>query len=150
MAALPLRVKDLLKRIGSSVITIRPDETLLAAIQKLVENNIGALPVCDSKGALLGIISERDLLKEFSQHHQAMSSIKVKDVMTENVVIAVPEDDLDYLRDVMTQKGIRHLPVLNGQKLEGIVSMRDVVDMHLSESKATIRFLNDYISGGYV
>ena len=150
MVALSLKVKDLLERIGTSVITIKPDETLLAAIQKLVENNIGALPVCDAKGTLLGIISEIDLLKEFSRDRQAMSSIKVKDVMTENVVIAVPEDELDYLRDVMTQKGIRHLPVLNGQKLEGIVSMRDVVDMHLSESKATIRFLNDYISGGYV
>ena len=98
------KVKDVLRTKGRPVITIEPNETVATAIQKLVENNIGALPVCDTKGAILGIVSERDLLKECSQCIKAISSTKVKDVMTKNVAIGVPEDDLDYVTDIMTQK----------------------------------------------
>ncbi len=144
------KVKDFLRTKGRPVITIEPNETVATAIQKLVENNIGALPVCDTKGAVLGIVSERDLLRECSQRIKAIGSTKVKDVMTKDVAIGVPEDDLDYVTDIMTQKGIRHLPIMVETRLEGIISMRDVVDAQLEESKATVRLLNDYISGGVV
>ena len=144
------KVKDFLRTKGRPVITIRPNETVITAIQKLVENNIGALPVCDVEGTILGILSERDLLKECSQRIRDIGSTRVKDVMTKDIVIGVPEDDLDYVIEIMTQKGIRHLPIVMGAKLDGIISMRDVVDAQLKESKATARFLSDYISGGYV
>ncbi len=144
------KVKDFLRTKGRPVITIGPNETVVTAIQKLVENNIGALPVCDVKGTLLGILSERDLLKECSQRSRAIGSTKVKDVMTKDIAIGVPEDDLDYVMEIMIQKAIRHLPIMVGPKLEGIISMRDIVDAQLEESKATVRFLSDYISGGYV
>ncbi|MFC1864360.1 CBS domain-containing protein [Chloroflexota bacterium] len=144
------KVKDFLSTKGRSIITIGPNETVITAIQKLVENNIGALPVCDVKGTLLGILSERDLLKECAQRSGSIGSTKVKDVMTKDVAIGVPEDNLDYVTDIMTQKGIRHLPIMVGSKLEDIISMRDIVDVQLEESKATARFLSDYISGGYV
>ncbi|MFC2010839.1 CBS domain-containing protein [Chloroflexota bacterium] len=142
------RVTDFLRTKGRPVITIGPNETAIIAIQKLVENNIGALPVCDVNGMILGVISERDLLKECSQRSRAIGSTKVKDIMTKDVVIGVPEDDLGYVMDIMTQKGIRHLLIMVGTKLEGIISMRDVVDTQLEESKATVRFLNNYILGG--
>ena len=146
----PKKVKDFLRAKGRPVITIGPNETIITAMQKLVENNIGALPVCDIKGMLLGILSERDLLKECAQRSREIGSTRVKDVMTKDVAIGVPEDDLDYVIDIMTQKGIRHLPIMVETKLGGIISMRDVVDAQLEESKATIRLLNDYISGGAV
>ncbi len=144
------KVKDFLRTKGRPVITIGPNETVITAIQKLVENNIGALPVCDVKGTLLGILSERDLLKECSQHSRAIGSTKVKDVMTKDIAIGVPEDDLDYVMEIMIQKAIRHLLIMVGPKLEGIISMRNIVDAQLEESKATARFLSDYISGGYL
>jgi len=145
-----MKVKDLLKIKGYTVTTIGPNETTHAAIQKLVENNIGALPVCDTKGTMLGIVSERDLLRVCSQRSRAIDSIKVKDAMTKNIAIGIPEDDLDYVMHIMTQKGIRHLPIMDGPKLAGILSMRDIVEAQLEESKAQVRFLGDYISGGYV
>jgi len=145
-----IKVKDFLETKERRIIGIGPYETIVTAIQKLVENNIGALPVCDAKGALLGIVSERDLLKECSKHISAMASTKVKDVMTKDVAIGIPEDDLDYIKNIMTQKGIRHLPIMDGPKLVGIISMRDIVDVQLEESKAQVRYLGDYISGGYV
>ena len=143
------KVRICLEMKGRHLITIRPDDTVEAAIRKLVDNKIGAMPVCDGKGNLIGIISERDLLKECAQRAKSIDKTTIKDVMTRNVVIGIPEDDLDYVMDVMTQKGIRHLPIMDGPKLEGMVSIRDVVDIQLEKSKAEARFLNDYISGGY-
>ena len=143
-------VKDFLRTKERPVIAIGPNETVVTAIQKLVENNIGALPVCDVKGMILGILSERDVLKECSQRSRAIGGTRVKDVMTKDITIGIPEDDLDYVMDVMNQKGIRHLPIMVGPKLEGIISMRDIVDAQLEETKARVRFLSDYISGGYV
>ena len=145
-----MKVKDFLKIKSRPVITIGQDETILAAIQKLVGNNIGALPVCDNKGEMLGIISERDILKECSQRSAAVASTKVKVVMTKEVAIVVPEDDLDYVMNTMTQKGIRHLPIMVGSKLEGIISARDVIEERLEECRVEVRHLSDYISGGYI
>ncbi len=145
-----MNVRDILKTKKRPVITIGPNETVPTAIQKLVENNIGALPVCDARGTILGIVSERDLLRECSQRIKAIAGTKVKDVMTKDVAIGIPEDDIGYIIDIMTQKGIRHLPILDGPRLEGIISMRDIVDAQLEETKARVRFLSDYISGGYV
>ena len=143
-----MKVSEFLKIKNHPIQTIGLDETVQAAIQKLVEHNIGALPVCDTKGMLLGIVSERDLLRECSRGGRA-GSLKVKDVMTRHVVIAVPEDNLDYVMSMMTRQGIRHLPIMVGAKLEGIISIRDVVEMQLHESKLQVRYLSDYISGGY-
>ena len=143
------KVRICLEMKGRRLITISPDDTVETAIRKLVDNKIGAMPVCDGKGNLIGIISERDLLKECAQRAKSISKTLIKDIMTRNVVIGIPEDDLDYVTDIMTQKGIRHLPIMDGPKLEGMVSIRDVVDIQLEKSKAEARFLNDYISGGY-
>ena len=145
-----MKVKDLLIKKACPVVTIGPDDSFVTATQKLVENNIGALPVCDAKGTLVGIVSERDLLKECSQHFKGIGNTKVKDMMTREVAIGTPEDELNYVMNIMTQKGIRHLPILDGPRLEGIISMRDMVETQLSECETTVRFLNEYIAGGYV
>ena len=144
-----VKIRACLEMKGRRLITISPNDTVEAAIRKLVDNKIGAMPVCDGKGNLIGIISERDLLKECSHRARSINKTPVKDVMTRDVVIGILEDDLDYVMDIMTQKGIRHLPIMDGPKLEGMVSIRDVVDIQLEKSKAEARFLNDYISGGY-
>lgn len=136
-----MKLRDFLKIKSRPVITIGPGETVLAAIQKLVENNIGALPVCNDEGELLGIVSERDLLKDCFQRCAAIGITKVQDVMTRRVAIGSPEDDLDYVVSVMKQKRIRHLPIVIDQKVKGIVSIRDIVDMQLEETKAQIRYI---------
>lgn len=145
-----MKIKDLLKIKDRPIITIGPDETVHAAIQKLVKNNIGALPVCDAKGAMIGIVSERDLLKECSQRSGMIGNTKVKDVMTKDVAIGIHEDDIGYIMSIMTQKRIRHLPIMAGGKLEGMISIRDIIEVELEESKAQVRYLSDYMSGGYI
>lgn len=143
------KIKDILELKNRSAVTVGPDEAVLVAIQRLVENDIGALPVCDAKGAVLGIISERDLLKKSAQEKGVIGSTKVRDVMTKEVVVGVPDDDLDYVMSIMSQKGIRHLPVMSEKKLQGMISIRDVIEAQLEKSKAEIRYLSDYFSGSY-
>lgn len=136
-----MKIRDFLKIKGRSVITIGPNDTVYVAIQKLADNDVGALPVCNEESVLLGIVSERDLLKECFQHGSAISSTRIQDVMTKDVAVGFPEDDLDYATSVMKQKRIRHLPIVVDQRLEGMISIRDVLDMQLNETKAQIRYI---------
>ena len=135
-----MKIRDFLKIKDRPVITIGPSETLSSAIQKLVENNIGALPVLNDKGELLGIISQRDLLKECFQHGNAVGITKVQDVMTQRVIIGMPDDDLDYVTTVMKQNRISHLPIVFNHKLVGIISMRDNYGIQLTECQVQTRY----------
>lgn len=140
-----MKVKDFLRffRIeGRSVVTIGPNDSVQAAMQKLVENNIGALPVCDASGELMGIVSERDLLRKCSQVATESNRIKVEDVMISDVVTCMPEDDVEQVMETMTQKRIRHMPVVIGRKVEGMISSRDVLGEKIEECKVEIGYLS--------
>ena len=144
-----MKVKDFIKIASRPVVTIGPDETSQAAIQKLVENNIGALPVCDAKGGLLGIVSERDLLRKCGIVGPQAKGTKMKDIMTKDVAVGVLDDELEYVMNTMKQKGIRHLPIMDGPRLVNIISSRDIMEARLEECQVQVRHLHDYISGGY-
>jgi len=131
------------------LVTIGTNETISAAIQKLIEHDRGSLPVCNDKGELVGIITERDIARKCLAHSDVFTKIKVKDFMSKQVIIGNPEDDLDYAISVMKQKRIRHLPIVDNQKVIGMISMRDLLGYRLEESQKQVHFLSDYISGGY-
>jgi len=143
-----MKIKDIVNIKGREIITTKPDSPLSDAIKKLVNNEIGALPVCDLKGTLVGILSERDILKWIHRHHHEIEKARVKDVMTSDVIIGVPEDNLDEILKIMTEKGIRHLPVMAGTIVVGMLSIRDVIEERLTECNYQVRYLRDYISGG--
>ena len=129
-------------------VTVRPDATIAVAIKKLKVHDRGSLPVCNDKGELVGIITERDIMRKCFTGNEALTNIKIQDVMSKQVVIGHPEDDLGYAISVMKQERIRHLPVLDGDlKVIGMVSMRDLLGVQLDESSMQVRFLSDYISG---
>ncbi|MFC2040583.1 CBS domain-containing protein [Chloroflexota bacterium] len=132
-----LNAKDIKYR---KPITINPDESVLSAIRKLAENDRGAIPVCNDDGTLVGIITERDILRKcFSQSGDFINN-RIQGVMTETVVIALPDDNVDYAIDVMKKKRIRHIPVMEGQQLMGMISMRDIMGFQYEETKAEIRY----------
>ena len=135
-----MKIRDLLKIKSRPVITVEPNETVTAAIKKLVDNDRGSLSVCSDKGELVGIITERDIVRKCFARSTAIVSIKVRDVMTEQVVIGIPEDDLGYVISVMKQKRIRHIPIVDNQKVVGMVSMRDLLDIQLDQAEAQIRY----------
>ena len=138
-----MKIKDILKMKDFNyriVVTAGPNETISAAIQKLVEYDRGSLPVCNDKGELVGIITERDIVRKCFVGSDAFANIKIQDVMSKRVAIGNPEDDLDYAISVMKQKRIRHLPIVDNQKVVGMISMRDLLGMQLEETKAEIRY----------
>ena len=143
-----MKLKDIGRISGREIITTKPDSPLSEAIKQLVNNEIGAMPVCDLKGTLVGILSERDILKWIHRHHQEIEKARVKDVMTSDVIIGVPEDELDEILKTMTEKGIRHIPVMAGTVIVGMLSIRDVIEERLTECNSQVRYLHDYIAGG--
>ncbi|MGD2153200.1 MAG: CBS domain-containing protein [Gemmatimonadales bacterium] len=142
-----MRIKDILREKGSDVVTIVPGATVRDAIVRLNEHNIGSLVVTTENGVVVGIITERDILREVAERCEEAQAREVIDVMTREVIIGVPEDDLDYVMGVMTKNRIRHLPVLSETGLVGIISIGDVVNKSLRETAFENRMLRDYIHG---
>jgi CBS domain-containing protein len=144
-----MKVKDILKDKGGKVATIGPEKTIYEAIKALVEKNIGSLLVMDENGAIAGIITERDILKECDRSFQMLNQTKVRDVMTKELIAASPDDDVDYVENIMTRNRVRHLPIIANKKLEGIISIGDIVNVMRGECTVENRYLKDYISGKY-
>ncbi len=140
-------VRDILRKKGNHVVTIEPQRTVQDAIRSLVASNIGALVVTNSDDQVVGIFTERDVLREAAVRPDQLSETLVGDVMTRSVVIGVPEDAIEYVMGIMTQNRIRHLPVLEDDQLVGIISIGDVVNAQLRETEFENRLLKDYIQG---
>jgi CBS domain-containing protein len=145
-----MKIKEITRINGREIVTVGPNDTVTQAIDKLFNHKIGALPVCEADGKLVGIISERDILKGLHQRSKDVTSARVRDLMTREVIVGVPEDDLEEILKTMTEKGVRHLPVMVGPRVIGMLSIRDVIEERLTECHAQVRYLNDYIAGGYV
>jgi CBS domain-containing protein len=141
------KVADILRQKSGGVVTIGPHLTLQDAISKLVEHNIGSLIVTDDQGAIAGIITERDILRQCSKGAEEKARTPISEVMTRDVIIGVPDDTLDYVMGIMTTNRIRHLPILNNEDLVGMISIGDVVHAHLQEREFENRMLKDYIHG---
>jgi CBS domain-containing protein len=132
----------------SSVWTIDPNATVIAAIRLMDEKNIGALPVVDN-GRLVGIVSERDYTRKVILKERSSQEILVSEIMTKQLLMVTPSDSVTECMRIMTEKHVRHLPVLEGTDLVGILSIRDVVNWLISAQTATIDSLHCYITGDY-
>lgn len=139
-------MRDLLRAKGADVLTIGPDVPVQDAILLLVEHRIGALVVTAGEN-VLGILSERDVLRLAARGPELLMATRVRDVMTQDLVVALPSDDIPYAMAIMTFNRVRHLPVMDRGRLVGIVSIGDVVNASLSQVEAENRWLKDYIRG---
>ncbi len=142
-----MKIKDVLASKSQEVLTIKRSKTTHEAIQMLVGHNIGALLVLDEDGKLEGIISERDILRESAERDKMLRTTKISQVMTKNVIIGLPEDDIDYTMGVMTKNRIRHMPIMESEKVVGIISLGDIVNAQLDERKYDNRYLKQYMFG---
>jgi len=142
-----MKVKDILKQKGPEVFTVGEEKTLADAVKILSANNIGVLLVLSSEAKIVGIISERDIIRTLASDPTNCLSKKVKDVMTRQVIVVEPDDDLEYVEKVMTQNRCRHIPVIHNKVLVGLISIGDIVKSMLKETEAENKYLKDYISG---
>ena len=138
-----MRVSDILKIKGPAVKTIEPTATIRALAQGLRLEGVGAMIVLDAKGAISGIISERDLARGLAEYGSDLSSLNVSALMTQAVVTCAPDDSVATVSRVMTQRRIRHLPVVIDGKLAGLISIGDVLKHRLDEVQLEANVLRD-------
>jgi CBS domain-containing protein len=139
-------ISDILSYKGSSVWTISPDATVFEAIQMMADKNVGALLVTDND-KLVGIVSERDYTRKVIVKGKASKTTAVKEILSSQVIHVTPAQTVQECMRLMTDHHFRHLPVLDGDKIAGIVSIGDLVNWIISAQTTTISQLQTYITG---
>ncbi len=137
-------VQQLLDSKRHKLVSVAPDDTVLDALRVMAEKEIGAVVVLD-KDHLAGIFSERDYARKVILHGKASKDTPVKEIMTEKVVCVSPDQSIEQCMGLMTDKRVRHLPVLEHKKVVGVISIGDVVKEMLSEKEFVIKQLESYI-----
>jgi CBS domain-containing protein len=139
-------VRQLLETKGAEVISVSPDSNVLDALKLMASREIGAVLVVEG-ARLVGIMSERDYARKVILRGKSSQDTKVREIMTERVMYARPDQTLPELMALMTNKRVRHLPVLEGDRLVGVLSIGDLVKETISEQEFIIRQLENYIHG---
>ena len=141
-----MKLKDIVREKGSTVFSIDPEKSVSDAIDMLVQYNIGSLLVVE-EARPVGIFTERDILRSVARNAENLAEVRIREVMTRDLIIGDLEDDVDDAMTVMTGKRIRHLPIMTGDRVAGMVSIGDLVKSQHDEKTVTIRYLKDYITG---
>lgn len=137
-------VKDILQAKGSEVVTITPEASVYAALERMAEHDIGAL-VVTTDAEVVGIFSERDYARKIILKGKGSRATAVHEIMTDDVICVRPDQTVSKCMAIMTDKHIRHLPVLENGRLAGVVSIGDVVKTLMREQQVIIDHLQDYI-----
>ena len=140
-------VRELLQRDPNKLITTSPESSFAEAMDLLVKYDIGCLPVVDDQGHLTGIVSERDIFRKVQKTSGHYKALKVKDVMTAEVIVGVPEDTLEYIAGMMHKNMLRHIPIVDGDKMVGLISQRDMIKIQVKDKEIETRYLNLYLEG---
>jgi CBS domain-containing protein len=142
------RVSDILQKKEGKIFSVTPKTTVFEAIHLMASNKIGAVLVME-KDRIVGIFSERDYLNKIILEGHTSKETKIKDVMTPKVTFITPDTSIEEGLAVMTERGCRHLPVLDNKKLLGVVSMGDLVRKVIEDQKIQIQSLTEYIALSY-
>ena len=139
-------VKNILETKGTAIFTITPLTSVYHALELMVEKNVSALLVMEND-ALAGIFTERDYARKVALKGKSSKDTVISDIMTRDLITVKPESSIDECMELMTGKYIRHLPVVDGGKLSGIISIGDVVRSIIQEQKSIIGHMEQYIAG---
>ena len=141
------RVSEILGDKGQEVLRIEANAAVLEAVKQMVDANVGSLLVTDG-GEVTGIVTERDYLRRVAHEGPTDDDVTVRDIMSSPLVVVGPETEIDECMAVMTDRRIRHLPVVDNGEVVGIVSIGDVVKFKSKQQSFEIRYLTDYITSG--
>ena len=141
-------IRSLLEYKGHDVWSVGPGASVYDAIELMSERDIGALPVMED-GKLVGLLSERDYARKIILKGRSSRDTRVEEIMTTPVITTSPDDTVDACMRTMTTHRIRHLPVMSGERVLGVVSIGDLVNWIITAQAETIDLLHSYIAGGY-
>ena len=142
-----MKISSILAKKSHHIFTIGPEQTLREVVELLVQQNIGALPVVDDGGKLTGIISERDIIRHMAETG-TLGETAGREIMTRKVIVGVPQDDMIAVANTMTEKRFRHLPVVDGDNLIGIISIGDILKAQRDTYRGEIDTLETQIMAG--
>jgi len=140
-----MTIQDILDQKGRRVITIAPNHTLDVVLATLIQNSVGALVVQNRTGDLLGIITERDLMREV-YNDADLQAVRVEDVMTRDLVTSHPDSDIEYVMAAMTEGRFRHMPIVDEVGLAGIVSIAEIVKANLEAAEEEVMIYKDFVT----
>jgi CBS domain-containing protein len=143
-----MNVRNILKNKGAAVVTARQEDTLQRIARLIAEHRIGAVLVLEAGGAPLAIVSERDIVNALAASGAAVLEMPAARVMSRSLLTCRPDQTADEVLAIMTENRVRHLPVVSEGRLEGIVSIGDVVKLKLDEAAAEVGQLRDYVMAG--
>jgi CBS domain-containing protein len=141
-----MRIADVLRTKGATVATVDPSATIEQLLNGLDKHNIGAMVVLGEDGTVVGIVSERDVVRRLHEYGSSLLMRSVAEIMTSEVFTCTPGDSVDSLTVLMTERRIRHVPVIDGEKLVGIVSIGDVVKSRIKKLEEDQQQLEAYIT----
>jgi len=141
------RVSEILRGKGADVLKIEASATVFEAIKKIVEKNVGSILVTEGD-EIVGIMTERDYLRKVAVEGRTSHDTTVGEIMTSPLVYVTPDTTIEESMAIMTDRRIRHLPVVDDEKFVGIISIGDLVKFQSQEQSFQIKYLTDYISGG--
>lgn len=141
-----MKLSEVLLNKGSEVYLLKSDDTIARAATTLTEKKIGAVLVEDSKGAIVGILSERDIVGGMGPHGADLHDILISELMTTDLIRCTGQDTVLHAMAMMTDRRIRHLPVFDGDKLVGVISLGDLVKCRISEVQSEAEALRQYIA----
>lgn len=144
-----MNASDILQIKGSTIVTIQPDQEVRLAISKLVQEGVGALVVVDQEEKLAGVLTERDILRASAHCFDCLKDLKVSDLMSVDVIIGLTDQSVDSLMCLMTDKHIRHLPIMEHGRLAGLLSIGDLVKAKARRAEVEIHYFKDYIADKY-
>jgi CBS domain-containing protein len=139
-------ISEILEHKGTAVWTVAPDATVFEAIQIMSDKNVGALLVTEHE-KLVGVVSERDYTRKVALKGRSSRESKVREIIPDRIVSVTPQNTVEECMRLMTERRVRHLPVLDGDKIAGVISIGDLVNWIISAQSTTIRQLETYISG---
>ena len=144
-----MKVNDILAVKGRRVVTIVASTSIFDAMLVFAANRIGSLLVIDKNENILGIICARDVLMATINNYEDIKSVSIDKIMSTDLIVGRKDDDLDYVRAVMTKNRIRHLPIFDNKRIIGLISMGDIVNAQVEEKDVELRYYKDYISDKY-
>jgi CBS domain-containing protein len=142
-----MTVRRILRVKGGQIISVAPDATVLEALNVLKQHRIGAVLVMEGKDAIAGVLSERDIVRALPDRGAGLLHMKVSELMTRAVITCAPSDSLDQVMALMTEKRIRHLPVVENKRLLGVISIGDVVKERIAATEHEAEAMKSYITG---
>ena len=141
-----MTLEELLNRKETLLISVKASDEVILAIKNMVDCKVGSLLVTSDEGEFIGILTERDILRFSAQRDGKLAGARIEETMTRDLMVATPDCSIDQAMSMMTEHRFRHLPVMDGGKPIGMVSIGDLVKAKLKDVTVEVKYLRDYIS----